>query len=253
MSGRISLHLSSWLAVALALAACGGSPSANNLGDDAGAGDDSGSSADGAASGDTGSAPRDAGGDTGGGDASGPPDGPPSYTSACTPLSQQTGTALNTFHGRLDGYLAFIVPQGGSSSCNGDNSHVHLQVRMKGSIYDVAVDIGKFAGDALFYEADMAMPPGVWSEGWHDVGLSYPNLGVHSGAFTTSDPATLGKKIESELANVNHISVFGDSYNTANGCHDVHYQNGSTDGAIVIDPLSTKPHVLFFRFSTASF
>jgi len=183
----------------------------------------------------------------------GPSDGTPSYTSACTPLSAQNGTAINSHHGRLDGYLAYVVPQDGDSSCNGDGSHVHLQVRMDGNIYDVAVDIGTFTGDSNLYEANMPIPGGAWSEGWHDIGLSYPQLGLHSTQFTPEDPTTLGQKIQSELAGVNHISVFGDGYTTDNGCHDVHYENGSEDGALILEPLSPKAHILFFRFSTQSF
>jgi hypothetical protein len=124
---------------------------------------------------------------------------------------------------------------------------------VKGIIYDVAVDIGAFTGDANLYEADMPLPQGAWSEGWHDVGLSYPQLGLHSTQFTSEDPTTLGQKIQSELAGVNHVSVFGDSYSTDNGCHDVHYENGTTDGALVINPLSPTAHILFFRFSTQTF
>jgi hypothetical protein len=126
----------------------------------------------------------------------GPPDGPPTYTAACTPLSAQTGTAIDTKHGRLDGYLSYVVPQGGPSSCK---------------------------------------------------------LGLHSTMFTPEDPTTLGQKIVSELTGVNHVSVFGDGYTQENGCHDVHYENGSQDGALIIDPLSPKAHILFFRFSTQSF
>jgi hypothetical protein len=183
----------------------------------------------------------------------GPADGPPTYTAACTPLSAQTGTAINTKHGRLDGYLSYVVPQGGPHSCNGDSSHVHLQVRMMGEIYDVAVDIGTFTGDSNLYETNMAMPGGAWSEGWHNGGLSYPQLGLHSTQFTPEDPTTLGQKIVTELAGVNHVSIFGDAYTQGNGCHDVHYVDGIVDGALILEPLSPKAHILFFRFSTQSF
>lgn len=183
-----------------------------------------------------------------------PNDGTPTTTSACTPLSKQTGTIIDTLHGRLDGTLAYVVPQNGPSSCNGDSSHVHLQVRANGAIYDVAVDIGQFAGDAMFYEADMPIPDGAWSEGWHGAdGLSYTQLGVHSPAFAPQDPATLGKKIEAELAGINHVSIFGTGYTQKNGCHLVHYVGGGTDGAIVTHPLASPSHVLFFRFSSQTF
>jgi hypothetical protein len=234
------------LTTGVLLVACGGkAPDAAPISDEAG-GDDIG---------DSGAAP-DEGARLDEGVESGETsstDGTPSYTSACTPLSQQTGTAFDTPHGRVDGYLSYVVPKDGPSSCNGDDSHVHLQIRVKGIIYDVAVDIGAFTGDANLYEADMPLPQGAWSEGWHDVGLSYPQLGLHSTQFTSEDPTTLGQKIQSELAGVNHVSVFGDSYSTDNGCHDVHYENGTTDGALVINPLSPTAHILFFRFSTQTF
>jgi hypothetical protein len=199
---------------------------------------------------DTGNA--DTGLDTGGGGAG---DGTPSYTGACTPSFQQNGTAVSSYHGRLDGYLSYVVPEGGPGSCNGDNSHVHLQVRVSGSVYDVAVDVGKFSGDVLFYESDLPLPDGAWSEGWHgNANLDYVQLGLHSGQFTPEDPAALGQKIQSELAGVNHISVFGIGYMQGNGCHDIHYYNGSgNDGAIVVHPLASPAHALFFHFSTQSF
>ena len=76
---------------------------------------------------------------------------PPTRNNTCTPLSQQTGTAVNTNHGRMDGTLVYILPIDGSSSCNGDGSHVHLQVAMGGDVYDVAVDIGKSGDEVGWY------------------------------------------------------------------------------------------------------
>jgi hypothetical protein len=237
--------VSTWLAL-LAIA-CGGNGSNGQTGADAG--DDSGAPGDDGSIADAGDASDAESGDSGGGD-----DGTPSYTPACTPLSQQTGTAINTFHGRLDGYLSFVVPVGGSHSCNGDSSHLHMQVRMKGSIYDVAVDMGKFSGDVLLYEMDEAIPDGAWSEGWHgNDSLDYHALGLVAAQFTPEDPATLGQKLQTELAGVNHVSVFGENYTQGNGCHQVHYVGGGNDGAIVVHPLAAKAHVLFFRFSTQSF
>jgi hypothetical protein len=183
-----------------------------------------------------------------------PLDGTPTTTSACTPLSKQVGNIVNTQHGRLDGTLAFVVPKGGAPSCNGDDTHVHLQVRANGAIYDVAVDIGSFNGDVFFYETDMAIPDGPWAEGWHGTdALSYTQLGLHSPQFSSQDPIALGKKIEAELAGINHISVFGTGYAQKNGCHLVHYVGGALDGAIVTHPLSGVSHVMFFRFSTQGF
>lgn len=187
---------------------------------------------------------------------SGVDDGTPSTTAACTPLSKQTGTIVTSVFGRLDGTLAYVVPRGGSAACNGDDSHVHLQILVLGNVYDVAVDIGKFAGDVLEYEAEMPLPDGAWSEGWHGTdSLAYPTqLGLHANQFTPQDPATLGAALLTALAGKNHISIFGSGYPTANGCHDVHYRGtGPEDGAIFIDPLSPNAHGFFFRFSTQSF
>jgi hypothetical protein len=217
--------VSAWLAL-LAIA-CGGNGSKSQTGADAG--DDSGAPGDDGSIADAGDASDAESGDSGGGD-----DGTPSYTPACTPLSQQTGTAINTFHGRLDGYLSFVVPVGGSHSCNGDSSHLHMQV--------------------LLYEMDEAIPDGAWSEGWHgNDSLDYHALGLVAAQFTPEDPATLGQKLQTELAGVNHVSVFGENYTQGNGCHQVHYVGGGNDGAIVVHPLAAKAHVLFFRFSTQSF
>lgn len=233
--------VASALLASVAFIACGGTEHETDSSPDAAPTTDSGSQPPG----------KDAGAEAEA--EAGPSDGTPSYTSVCTPLSEQTGTAVDTKHGRLDGYLAFVVPQGGDPDCNGDSSHVHLQVRVNGVIYDVAVDIGTFTGDSNLYEADMPIPGGAWSEGWHNLGLSYPQLGLHSTEFTPEDPTTLGQKIQSELAGVNHVSIFGDGYMQGNGCHDVHYENGTEDGALILEPLSPKAHILFFRFSTQSF
>src|SRR4051794_24097371 len=56
---------------------------------------------------------------------------------ACTSSFGAALTNTPTF-GRLDGYLVAIVPPGGGSACNADSSHLHLQVRMNGAVYDVA-------------------------------------------------------------------------------------------------------------------
>jgi hypothetical protein len=182
-------------------------------------------------------------------------DGPPDRTASCTPLSAQTGTAINTTFGRLDGTLAFVIPKDGSKSCNGDDSHIHLQVRVNGDIYDVAVDIGTTPGDVLLYTESLPLPGGAWAEGWHGTDtLTYTSLGLHAPQFTGQDPSTLSANLVTELAQVNHVSIFGTGYTTDNGCHDVHYHGGGgQDGALFLDPLSPKAEGLFFRFSTDSF
>jgi hypothetical protein len=182
--------------------------------------------------------------------------GPPARDSTCTPLSQQTGTAVNTTHGRLDGTLVYVLPIDGSNSCNGDSAHVHLQVEVSGSVYDVAVDIGKSGDEVGWYEKTMAVPGGTWAEGWHGSDeLGYESLGLTSSAFTTLAPTDMGNEVESLLANTSQISIFCTGYTPGdNGCHDVHYEDGtSQDGALVLDPTSATSPVVFFNFTGQSF
>ncbi len=160
------------------------------------------------------------------------------------------GTSLTAEFGRLDGYLVSIVDVGdGKTTCNGDGSHVHLQVMMDGGIYDVAMNV-----DGMFYEMDMPMPAPAWSEAWHDGAIDndYPTLGLHSTDFTMLGIAMTGAKVEAELANANHISVYGTGYGTT-GMHDTHYEGHMNDGMVVINPQSPSSHILFFDFTGDTF
>lgn len=210
----------------------------------AGGGGSGGGNAGGSGGGNAGGSSAGGGGTTsGGGD-----DGPPTRQQ-CT---GNFGTALTTAHGRLDGYLVSIVAPGGSKTCNGDSSHVHLQVMMNSAIYDVAVDTGSSGDDIYYLATNMTIPDGTWSEGWHPTdALSYKSLGIKSTQLTQLSPATAATTVENDLATANHISVFGTGYN-ANGMHLIHYDNGK-DGAIVIDPQSSASRILLFRFSEDSF
>jgi hypothetical protein len=185
--------------------------------------------------------------DAGGGDAA--------RMSQCTPSSQQNGTAVNTSYGRLDGTLVYVVLMGEGQQCNGDDSHVHLQVEVSGDIYDVAVDIGTAPSDEVgLYQDTITVPGGVWAEGWHGTdALAYPSLGLHSTSFPIEAPTTIGGTVASLLAGVSKISIFCKGYRQGNGCHDVHYENGHTDGALVLDPTSPTSSTLFFRFTSDSF
>ena len=164
---------------------------------------------------------------------------------ACT---SSFGSALSAQHGRLDGYLTAIVPDR-AHSCNGDSQHLHLQVRMSGGVYDVAVNI-----DGLEAELDASPPGESWSEGWHaGAALDYvKDLSLHAPAFTLSGGAAVRQRVEAALADANHVSIYATGYGPG-GVHLVHRQTGARDGAIVIDPLGPKPHVLAFRFDTQSF
>src|SRR5690349_19176230 len=94
--------------------------------------------------------------------------------------TSQFGNALSTTFGRLDGYLVAIVPPGGGP-CNADSGHVHLQVKVNGAVYDIAVDVGSGSmQDVHTTTRDIALAP-AWSEGWHTgIPNSYVSMGVHS-------------------------------------------------------------------------
>jgi hypothetical protein len=189
-------------------------------------------------------------------DASTPPaDGGAARNTACTPLSQETGTLIDTSHGRLDGTLVYVLPVGGSSACNGDDSHVHLQIEVSGNVYDVAVDIGSSGDDVGMYETTLALPGGPWAEGWHGAdALGYTSLGLHSTEFPVVSPSTAAADVESLLEDTSEISIFCTGYSQGDGCHDVHYEDGtSNDGAIVLNPTAATPSIVFFRFSDETF
>ena len=191
---------------------------------------------------DGGASAADAGGGGSGFDAaSDPADGPPTRKT-CT---NTFGNALSTFHGRMDGYLVAIVPPS-VHTCNGDSTHVHLQVLVSNAVYDVAVNV-----DGLEADLPHAMVDGPWTEGWHTTGdgLDYPTtLGIHSSAFAT----TSAQSLIAALANVNHISVFATGYGPT-GAHLVHRKGNGNDGAIIANPLGSAPHFFVFRFSSDSF
>jgi hypothetical protein len=240
------------------LAGCGGTSKSN------GAGPDGGVPSDGQApSGDDDSTP-DANVDTGGGssDDSGlsvpdaADDDAAARNATCTPLSAQTGTLVDTDHGRLDGTLVYVVPISGPSKCNGDNAHVHLQIEVSGSVYDVAVDVGAVGDEVGTYQESLAIPGGAWAEGWHGTDtIGYPALGLKSASFPVAAPADVATQVEALLENTSKISVFCTGYTPGdNGCHDVHYENGSDeDGAIVLDPTAATSPILFFRFQGQTF
>jgi hypothetical protein len=190
---------------------------------------------------DAGTPPSDAGTSTGG------DDGTPTRLQ-CT---SNFGSGLSTgSHGRLDGTLVAIVAPGSTSGCNDDAHHVHLQIAMGGSTYDVAVNVDQ----VLIAEKDAPMVNGAWSEGWNsNAPLDFPtSLGLHSGDFQSVTEAQLTQQLEQELANVNHISVYATKYSKG-GIHLVHRNGNGNDGALVLEPLSANPHYIVVHFPNQTF
>ncbi len=242
---------------AAAAAACGGTSDGSGQAPSASGGDGSGGDpgssggASGGTSGTSGGTSGASGGTSGtsGGTsgASGGPsatDGTPTRV-ACT---SSFGSDITTTHGRLDGYLVSIVPLS-THGCNNDTSHLHLQVKANGQVYDVAVNL-----DTLEADLDAPLPGTAWAEGWHaNEQLDYPStLSLHASAFAQTSPTTQRTNLQNALANANHIAIFGTGYGPT-GAHDIHRKGFGDDGAIVINPLDAKAHIITFRFSTDSF
>jgi hypothetical protein len=176
-----------------------------------------------------------------------------------TPTRQQCtnnlGNALGSTFGRMDGFLVAIVQPGGGA-CNADTDHVHLQVKMNGMIYDIAVDVGGANGveDVHSLLHDVAMPGGPWSEGFHaGIPTDYVSLfAIHSTDLPLQTRAALAATMTTELASVNHISVYTTPYGP-DGAHLVHRNGQGHDGMIVMQPLSTPQHARLFSFTDQTF
>jgi hypothetical protein len=169
------------------------------------------------------------------------------------PCTNQFGTALTQVFGRLDGFLVAIVAPGGGG-CNADSSHLHLQIRASGSIYDVAVNVGSTGmEDVHTTTRELTMPGPAWSEGWHP-GLTddYVALGVHAPDLVLETRAQLTSEVTADLASANHISVFATGYGGA-GVHLVHHNGSNRDGLVVTRPLSNPSHARMFSFSNQVF
>ena len=185
------------------------------------------------------------------------PDGEPNRLSSCVDTSSSTGITPN-HQGRLDGYLVSFVPLY-AQQCNGDSGHIHLQVKANSKIYDVAVNLESTqqgsSPQVQILEVDSKMPGGAWVEGWHDQAeLDYAvDLGLSSTSFSAMDKETLEFKLQADLEQVNHISIYCTGYSDGSGCHNVHRQGNGRDGALVTQPLSTPSHFTAFRFATQTF
>jgi hypothetical protein len=166
------------------------------------------------------------------------------------PCTSSFGDAIRGAYGRLDGFIASVVPPARGGECAADRHHVHVQVAANGQTFDVAIN----TNSGFMAKKDAPLPAGPWSEGWHrDVTLDYvSDLGLHDGDFAAVSAAELDQQIEAALANANHVSVFATPYSHG-GVHLVHRHLNHDDGALVLDPLAPNAHVFAFKFSDQAF
>ena len=158
------------------------------------------------------------------------------------------GSGLTPDHGRLDGQLVSVLGPT-ERGCPSDPDHLHLQVKMKGSVYDIAINL-----DVLEGEADVKLPGIPFDEGWHPMTLDYvADLGLHSTDITLATATPVRERVVAALANANNISIFGTGYPGSDGAHIVHYKGRGLDGAIVVNPRAPTAHVIAFRFDNDTF
>jgi len=162
--------------------------------------------------------------------------------------SSTLGHGLTPAHGRLDGVLVSLVSPT-ETHCPSDPDHLHLQVRMNGDVYDIAVNLDGFEGEV---DAPLAGVP--YSEGWHEMDLDYvAAFGLHSPTISLTSAFSIRSRVEAVLTKANHISVYGTGYDGSDGAHLIHRKVTGNDGALVINPLGAKAHVIAFRFDTDTF
>jgi hypothetical protein len=171
---------------------------------------------------------------------------------ACT---DSFGRSLSKGFGRLDGTLVSIV-RPGERRCRGDAKHLHLQVKAKEEVYDVAINVGdKTRPDVFFTTSQQTMTHGPWREGWHTgLELDYAStLRLHAETFHKTKPDDLARDVESMLSGVDKITIYGTAYGTT-GIHDVHRARAGHDGAIVFPgDKDTPARFLVFRFARHRF
>jgi hypothetical protein len=174
---------------------------------------------------------------------------------ACTSLFGDKLSASDTF-GRLDGYLVAIVAPSGMNSCNADSSHVHLQVKMMGSVYDVAIDATDGTtgiDDVHTTTIEHALPDTPWVEGWHTGLLAdYVTLGVHSTDMPLQTKQQVVDTLNTDFATANHVSIYMTTYGPDGG-HLVHRNGNGHDGIIITAPLAQPSHLRLLSFTSETF
>lgn len=177
---------------------------------------------------------------------------------ASSDLSASSGTCTNSFgsamvgsNGRLDGTVSAVVAPSKTHVCSADKDHVHVQVKVQGSIYDVAVNTN---GVAMVEKDIASLPGGAWAEGWHrNASVSYANdLGLHATAFGAE--SNVSQQFMSDVAAGQSVSVYGWTYSKG-GIHLIHKSRKTPqDGAFVVQGTDGAPSKLYaFKFDDQRF
>ena len=177
-------------------------------------------------------------------------------SAAASQCTATFGTALTSAFGRADGtLLAILAPE--DQQCPRPNStHVVLEVTMGGAAYRMVVNVVSDTApfDVAYTELHAPLAGPAWADGWHPgAALDYARtLGLRSAAFVSTPTAGLVSKIVTRLPIGAPVSVYATS-SGGDSAHLVHRNATDQDGAIVVDPASSSPLYMLFRFSNQTF
>lgn len=169
------------------------------------------------------------------------------------------GHGLTDSFGRIDGQLVAIVRPQDQHCALPNSDHVVLEIQSMGAVYRMVVNVKSDKGTDLrvrFRELGAPLPAPAFADGWHTgLSLDYVALGAHSNSdFVPMDMQPLVTRVVGDLRIGMPVSVYATSGNgITDSAHLVHRVNGSTDGAIVVDPTSTSPTFLLFHFAEQAF
>jgi hypothetical protein len=168
------------------------------------------------------------------------------------------GSALTAGFGRLDGTVLAIVQPKDTQCALPNNDHVIVQLKLLDAVYRVVVNVQSDRPGAdirvSYLEKVFKLPAPVWAEGWHTgVTLDYvKDLGAKASEFTPFALAELSAKIADAIPLDAKVSVYSDT-SGGSSTHLVHRNDGTKDGAIVLDPEGPNPKAMLFRFATQDF
>lgn len=173
----------------------------------------------------------------------------------CAPRGSLASDLPTNADGALEGELVSIVPPGSGGACPNDTDHLHLQILVGTSRYDVAITINDTTSTSPMgiFTKDIASGPTA-AAGWSSARFDYPtNLGVHSTDFTPLAKTELVARWLTELKDASHVSVHGLSYSDGTGLHDVHRNGGGHDGVVLVHRGGGVDHAIAERFATSVF
>ncbi len=168
------------------------------------------------------------------------------------------GTALTRGFGRVDGTVVAVVQPKDTQCALPNDDHVIVQVKMQGAVYRMVVNVqSDRAGQdprVSYLEKAVTLPAPAWGEGWHTgLTLDYvKDFGAKATEFAPVEMAALSAKIADAIPLDAKISVYSDTSGGAS-THLVHRNDGTKDGAIVLDPDGPSPRAMLFRFSNQDF